>query len=82
MPGTLDWGDIDNIAILLANRFPDIDPLGASLARLQTWITGLEQFAGNPQAANEAQLQDTRMAWHDEYNARHWDAGPNPIPMI
>jgi FeS assembly protein IscX len=78
MPGTLDWGDTDNIAILLANDFPDIDPLGASLAQLREWITGLDQFGGNPQGGNEAQLEDVRMAWHEKYNERNWDAGPNP----
>jgi FeS assembly protein IscX len=79
MPGTLDWGDTENIAILLANRYPDLDPLVASLAQIQDWITGLEEFGGNPKGANEAQLEDIRMAWHGEYETRHWDAGPNPI---
>ncbi len=79
MPANLDWGDTENIAILLANRYPEIDPLGASLAQLQEWVTGLEEFGGSPQGSNEAQLEDIRMAWHDEYNTRHLDAGPNPI---
>jgi FeS assembly protein IscX len=78
MPANLDWSDTENIAILLANRYPDIDPLGASLAQLQEWITGLEELGGN-QGASEAQLEDIRIAWHDEYTTRHWDAGPNPI---
>ena len=75
MPGKLDWGDTQNIAILLANKFPEIDPLGASFTLLQKWITELEGFGGNPRGSNPVQLEEIRMTWHGKYNERHWDAG-------
>jgi FeS assembly protein IscX len=76
MPDKLDWGDSENIAILLADKFPDIDPMGVRFTELHKWITELEEFGGDPKASNEGKLEAIQMAWYDEYNDRHEEAGP------
>ncbi len=80
MPEKLDWDDAEDIAILLANKFPDIDPLSLRFTQLHQWVTELDQFGGDPSGSNEAKLEHIQMAWYDEYNDRRdqvpGDAGP------
>ena len=76
MPDKLDWDDAENIAILLADKFPDIDPLGVRFTELHQWIIELEEFGGDPKSSNEGKLEAIQMAWYDEYKDRHEEAGP------
>ena len=47
MPATFDWDDTEEIGIKLAEKFPDIDPLGVRFTDLHKWVTELEGFAGD-----------------------------------
>ncbi|HEV2385819.1 MAG TPA: Fe-S cluster assembly protein IscX [Candidatus Acidoferrales bacterium] len=73
MPETLDWGDAENIAILLADEYPDQDPLAVRFTDLHRWVTQLDGFAGDPAGSNEAKLEAIQMAWYEEYKDRHAD---------
>ena len=70
MPDKLDWDDAENIAILLADKFPDTDPLAVRFTELHKWITELEEFGGDPKSSNEGKLEAIQMAWHEEYKDR------------
>jgi FeS assembly protein IscX len=70
MPETLDWDDAEQIAILLADRNPDLDPLNVRFTDLHRWVTELDGFTGDPSGSNEAKLEAIQMAWYEEYKDR------------
>ena len=54
MPPTFGWDNFEDIAIGLADKFPDTDPLTVRFTDLHKWITELPGFSGDPAASNEA----------------------------
>jgi len=70
MPDKLDWDNAEDIAIQLADKFPDIDPLTVRYTDLRQWVIGLEDFGGDPAGSNEGKLEAIQMAWHEEYTDR------------
>ncbi len=70
MPLQFGWDDTEDIAIALAERYPDADPLAVRFTDLHKWVTELEGFAGDPKASNEGKLEAIQMAWLEERNDR------------
>jgi FeS assembly protein IscX len=70
MPNQLDWDHAEDIAIALADKFPDGDPVNVRFTDLHKWVIGLEGFAGDPKASNEGKLEAIQMAWLEEHNDR------------
>ena len=70
MPDKLDWDDTEDIAIQLADKFPDTDPLSVRFTDLHKWVTELEAFGGDASASNEGKLEAIQMAWHEECKDR------------
>lgn len=66
----LNWGDTEEIAIRLADKFPNLDPLTIRFIDLHRWITELEDFKDDPKASNEKILEAIQMAWLEEYQDR------------
>lgn len=66
----MTWKDTEEIAIALAEKFPDTDPLTVRFTDLHRWVTGLEGFSDNPKASTESILEAIQMAWLDEYRSR------------
>jgi FeS assembly protein IscX len=66
----LTWRDAEDIAILLAEKFPDTDPLTVRFTDLHRWVTELPGFADDSKVSNESTLEAIQMAWHDEYKNR------------
>lgn len=66
----LTWQDTEDIAIALAERFPDTDPLTVRFTDLHRWVTELEGFSDGPKASNESILEAIQMAWHEEHKNR------------
>ncbi len=69
MPGTFDWDDTEEIGIQLAEKFPDVDPLGVRFTDLHKWVTELDGFTGDPKLSSEGKLESIQMAWLEERNA-------------
>ena len=67
MPPTLDWDTAEDIGILLAEKYPDTDPLTVRFTDLHKFVIGLEGFAGDPKMSNEGKLEAIQMAWHEEF---------------
>jgi FeS assembly protein IscX len=65
--GKLTWDQIDNIALALYDKFPNLDPTNIRFTDLHKWITELDDFGDDPQKSNEAKLEAIQMAWLDEY---------------
>ncbi len=70
MPPTFGWDNFEDIAIALADKFPDTDPLTVRFTDMHKWITELPGFSGDPAASNEAKLEAIQMAWHEEFQDR------------
>lgn len=64
---TLSWRDAEEIAIRLAEKFPETDPLSVRFTDLHRWVTELEGFEDDPQASTEGHLEAIQMAWLDEF---------------
>ena len=66
----LTWTDQEDIAIELADKFPDLDPLTVRFTDLHKWVTELPEFEDDAGASNEAKLEAIQMAWLEEYRDR------------
>ena len=63
----LDWNDTEDIALLLMERHPGVDPLTVRFTDLHKWVSALPGFIGNSEKSNEKFLEAIQMAWHEEY---------------
>jgi FeS assembly protein IscX len=70
MAGQLRWDDAEDLALALADKFPDLNPLAVRFTDLHRWITQLPIFADDPAASNESRLERIQMAWYEEWQDR------------
>jgi FeS assembly protein IscX len=61
------WTDSEVIAIALAEKFPDLDPLTLRFTDLRERVLALDGFADDPKASNEPKLEAIQMAWYEEF---------------
>lgn len=61
------WSSIDDIAILLQEKYPAIDPLTVRFTDLHKYVIGLPGFADDPKKSNESKLEAIQMAWLEEW---------------
>ena len=71
----LTWSDAEEISILLRGKYPAIDPLSVRFTDLHRYVTGLDRFADDPKASNEAKLEAIQMAWYEEWKDTPEDNG-------
>ena len=62
----MKWTDIEDIAILLDEKFPTIEILSIRFTDLWQWIQELPGFNDDPQKSNERILEAIQMAWLEE----------------
>lgn len=62
----LKWTDSQDIAIELADKFPDLDPQTVRFTDMHQWITELEDFDDEPNRSNEKILEAILLCWLDE----------------
>ena len=62
----LNWTDIEDIAILLAEKHVDVDPLSVRFTDLHRWVCELPGFEDDPKKSNEKILEAIQMAWLEE----------------
>jgi FeS assembly protein IscX len=67
MPPPLKWTDTEDLAILLHERFPAVDPLSVRFTDLHQWVCEISNFGDDPKASNEKKLEAIQMAWLEEY---------------
>jgi FeS assembly protein IscX len=60
------WTDTFEIAMALADRFPDTDPQYVNFVDLHRWICELEEFEDDPNRSGEKILEAIQMAWIEE----------------
>ena len=62
----MKWTDVREIAIALAERHPDVDPLTVRFTDLHRWVRELPGFADDPTKSNEKIHETIQMTWLDE----------------
>ncbi|MCI0411994.1 Fe-S cluster assembly protein IscX [bacterium] len=62
----IGWQDSEEIAIQLAEKYPDLDPLTLRFTDLHRMVVELQDFESDPKASNEGILEAIQMAWLDE----------------
>ena len=62
----MKWTDTLEIAIQLAEKHPDIDPLKLRFTDLHKWVMALEEFDDAPDKSGEKILEAIQMAWISE----------------
>ena len=63
---SLKWTDSLDIAIELADKFPDMDPKYVRFTDLHQWVCELDSFNDEPDNSNEKILEAIQMNWIEE----------------
>jgi len=59
----LKWTDVQDIAIELAEKYPDVDPATVRFTDLHNWVLGLDCFNDDPKRSGEKILEAIQQAW-------------------
>jgi len=70
MPIDLTWDSAEDVALALADKYPDQNPLEVRFTDLHRYIIELPNFGGDPKASNESKLEAIQMAWYEEFRDR------------
>jgi FeS assembly protein IscX len=62
----MKWTDSREIAIALAEKFPETDPTKVNFVDLYQWVLALEGFADDPKRCGEKILEAIQAAWIEE----------------
>ena len=62
----MQWTDVREIAIALAEAHPDVKPMSVRFTDLHRWVRELPSFADDPARSNEKILEAIQAAWLDE----------------
>jgi FeS assembly protein IscX len=62
----MKWTDTLEIAIALAEKYPDTDPKTIRFTDLHKRVVGLEEFEDEPNRSGEKILEAIQMAWIEE----------------
>ena len=60
------WSDIQDIAIELAEKFPQVDPIGVLFTDLHRWVVELDGFSDDHARGGEKILEAIQQAWIEE----------------
>ncbi len=63
----MKWTDVQEIAEMLYERDPDLDPKTVRFTDMHQWICEFEDFDDDPEASNERILEAILLRWLDEY---------------
>ncbi|MFN6961600.1 MAG: Fe-S cluster assembly protein IscX [Rhodocyclaceae bacterium] len=62
----MKWTDSLEIAIALAERHPDVDPMKVNFVDLMRWVMELPGFEEDERHCGEKKLEAIQQAWIDE----------------
>ena len=66
MAKKLRWTDVQDIAIELEERHPDVDNVNLRFTDLHRWVMELPDFTDDPSRSNEKILEAIQAAWIEE----------------
>ena len=62
----LKWTDVQDIAIELVEKYPDVDPRTVNFVDLRQWVMDLDDFSDDPDRCGEKILEAIQMHWMEE----------------
>ncbi|MGM0552670.1 MAG: Fe-S cluster assembly protein IscX [Pseudomonadota bacterium] len=62
----MKWTDTQEIAMQLADAYPDVDPRNINFVDLRQWVMDLPEFDDDPNRSGERILEAIQLAWIDE----------------
>ena len=62
----MKWTDTREIAIALAEKFPDVEPAKVRFTDLRHWVLGLDGFDDDPNRSGEKILEAIQATWIEE----------------
>ena len=63
---SIKWTDVQEIAIQLAERHPQVDPRYINFVDLHNWVLALPEFADDAQRGGEKVLEAIQASWIEE----------------
>ncbi len=63
----LKWDQAEEIAEVLAENHPGLNPLDVRFVDLRQWVIDLDEFEDDVTASNESKLEAIQMAWNEIY---------------
>lgn len=69
----LKWEKAEDIAEVLSENHPGINPLQVRFTDLRQWVVDLDEFDDDPAASTEAKLEAIQMAWNEIYEENNED---------
>ncbi|KLV05991.1 hypothetical protein ABT56_10745 [Photobacterium aquae] len=63
---SLKWIDSRELAIELAERHPEVDPVTVRFTDLRDWILAIDGFDDDPEHCSERVLEAVQMCWIEE----------------
>lgn len=62
----MKWTDVNEIAIELAEEYPDVDPRYVNFVDLHRWVCNLQGFNDQPERSGEKILEAIQAIWIEE----------------
>lgn len=62
----MKWTEVQEIAIQLSERHPDVDPTKINFVDLMNWVMALPEFDDDPKHCGERVLEAIQQTWIDE----------------
>jgi FeS assembly protein IscX len=69
----LKWDQAQEIAEVLTENHPGINPLQVRFTDLRQWVADLDEFDDDPAGSSEAKLEAIQMAWNEIYEENNDD---------
>jgi FeS assembly protein IscX len=63
----LKWDQAEEIAEVLAENHPGLNPLDVRFVDLRQWVIDLDEFDDESAASSEGKLEAIQMAWNELY---------------
>lgn len=65
------WDSSEDLGLMLADKFPEQNPLEVRFTELHKMVTELPEFVDDPKKSNEGKLEAIQMAWYEEWQDRN-----------
>ena len=69
----LKWDQAQEIAEVLTENHPGINPLQVRFTDLRQWVVDLDEFDDDPAGSSEPKLEAIQMAWNEIYEENNED---------
>ena len=67
------WDQAEEIAEVLADNHPGLNPLQVRFTDLRQWVIDLDEFGDEPESSTEGKLEAIQMAWNEVYKENSGD---------